>query len=129
MYFALLCESLTLCTIFLMEFLLQIVCIIKLLKVLIEEYVNPRLKANKAETKVLKSVMDEKDEFDEMADDKNLNKSVSERLGLSGEKKSTAGSKKMKQTTLKVRLFEFVTEVGRSRDELEKFSLKGKDNC
>jgi len=58
-------------------------------------------KANKAETKVLKSVMDEKDEFDEMADDKNMNKSLSERLGLSGEKKSTAGSKKMKQTTLK----------------------------
>jgi len=52
-------------------------------------------KANKEEKK-MKDTLKEKDEFDAMVDDKDMNKSLTERLGLSGEKQ-----KKMKQTTLK----------------------------
>jgi len=52
-------------------------------------------KENKEEKKSMKNVLDDKDEFDAMLDDKEMNKSLSDRLGNTPEKK------KLKQTKLK----------------------------
>jgi hypothetical protein len=54
-------------------------------------------KTTKGDKKALKSVMDDKDEFDMMTDDKEMNKSLSERLGATPEGKK---KKAFKQTKL-----------------------------
>merc|ERR1711874_360916 len=55
-------------------------------------------KGMKAERKAMKEVLDEKDEFDMMTDDKALNRSLTQKLGTTPEQ--IAKSKKMKQTKL-----------------------------
>ena len=57
-------------------------------------------KTTKGDKKTMKSVMDEKDEFDLMADDKEMNKSLTERLGITPEMKKKKAGANFKQTKL-----------------------------
>ncbi len=57
-------------------------------------------KTTKGDKKTMKSVMDEKDEFDLMADDKEMNKSLTERLGITPEMKKKKAGATFKQTKL-----------------------------
>ena len=63
-------------------------------------------KTTKGDKKTMKSVMDDKDEFDMMTDDKEMNKSLSERLG------ATPDSKKKKPATFKQTKLDFKATKG-----------------
>merc|ERR1712223_1338656 len=53
-------------------------------------------KANKVARKIEKDIEDEKDEFDDMINDKDANRSLSEKVGLTPEKKKPAAAAKPK---------------------------------